>query len=65
MIYQEKVFFDGKVWYQLEWEDIDFHIFDNLEGVKNSNSIEELEKSVLTAYPNCNLKSTFMGKRKR
>ena len=65
MRYQEKVSFEGKGWYQIEWENIDFHTFDNLEDAKNSNSIEELEKIVLTAYPNCNLKSTFMGKRKR
>ena len=63
IIYQKKVSFDGKVWYQLEWSDIDFYTFDNIEGVKESNSIEELENIVLTAYPKCNLKSTFIGKK--
>ena len=48
MIYQEKISFDGKVWYQIEWENIDFHTFDNLEDAKNSNSIEESENC-----PNC------------
>ena len=65
MIYQEKISFDGKVWYQIEWENIDFHTFDNLEDAKNSNSIEELEKIVLTVYPNCNFKSTFIEKRRK
>lgn len=65
MTYQVKVSFDGKIWYQLEWEDIDFYTFDKLEGIKESNSIEELEKIVLTAYPNCNLKSTLIGKKKK
>ena len=51
--------------YQLEWNDIDFHTFDNLEGMKDSNSIEELESIVLAAYPECNLKSTFIGKIKK
>ena len=54
MTYQEIVSFDGKVWYQIEQENIDFHTFDNLENIKDSNSIEELESIVLTAYPNCN-----------
>ena len=63
IIYQKKVSFNGKVWYQLEWNDIDFYTFDNIEGVKESNSIEELENIVLAAYPECNLKSTFIGKK--
>ena len=65
MIYQEKVSFDGKTWYQIEWEDIDFHTFDNLEGVKDSESIEELEKIITEAFPNSNFKSTFIGKRRK
>ena len=64
MTYQAKASFDGKTWYQLEWEDIDFYTFDKLESIK-SNSIEELEKIVLTAYPNCNFKATLIGKRKK
>ena len=46
MIYQEKVSFDGKTWYQIEWEDIDFQTFRNTKGVKDSESIEELEKII-------------------
>ena len=42
MIYQEKISFDGKVWYQIEWENIDFHTFDNLEdAVKVRQKAEE------------------------
>lgn len=63
--YLEKVSFDNrKTWYQLEWEDIDFRTFDNIEGLKESNSIEELTEIVMKAYPDCKLKSTFIGKRK-
>lgn len=62
--YQEKVSFDGKLWYQLEWEDVDFRTFENTEGVKESQSIEELESIIAKAFPNSNLKSTFIGKRK-
>lgn len=62
--YQEKISFDDKVWYQLEWNDIDFRTFDSLEGLKESSSIEELKSIVLDAYPDCNIKSTFIGKRK-
>ena len=65
MIYQEKVSFDGKTWYQIEREDIDFHTFDNLEGVKDSESIEELEKIITESFPNSNFKSTFIGKRRK
>ena len=64
MIYQEKVSFDGKLWYQLEWENVDFRTFENTEGVKDSKSIEELENIVTKAFPNSNFKSTFIGKRK-
>lgn len=65
MTYQAKASFDGKTWYQLEWNNIDFYVFDNIDGIKESNSIEELEKIVLTAYPNCNFKATLIGKRKK
>lgn len=64
MTYQEKVSFDGKLWYQLEWENVDFRTFENTEGVKDSKSIEELENIVEKAFPNSNFKSTFIGKRK-
>lgn len=64
MIYQEKVSFDGKLWYQLEWENVDFRTFENTKGVKDSKSIEELENIVTKAFPNSNFKSTFIGKRK-
>lgn len=64
-IYQEKVTFDNrKTWYQLEWEDIDFRTFDNTEGLKDSQSIKELTEIIMKAYPDCKLKSTFIGKRK-
>ena len=63
-IYQEKVSFDGKVWYQLEWNDIDFRVFENAEGIKESNSIEELEEIIAKNFPNSNFKITFIGKRK-
>lgn len=64
MTYQEKVSFDGKLWYQLEWENVDFRTFENTEGIKDSKSIEELENIVVRAFPNSNFKSTFIGKRK-
>lgn len=64
MIYQEKVSFDGKTWYQIEWEDIDFQTFRNTKGVKDSESIEELEKIITESFPNSNFKSIFIGKRK-
>lgn len=64
MIYQEKVSFDGKTWYQIEWEDIDFQTFRNIKGVKDSESIEELEKIITEFFPDSNFKSIFIGKRK-
>lgn len=64
MIYQEKVSFDGKLWYQLEWENVDFRTFENTEGVRDSKTIEELGEIVNKAFPNSNFKSTFIGKRK-
>ena len=64
MIYQEKVSFDGKTWYQIEWEDIDFQTFRNTKGVKDSESIEELEKIINESFPDSNFKSIFIGKRK-
>lgn len=64
MMYQEKVSFDGKLWYQLEWENVDFRTFENTEGVRNSKTIEELEEIVNKVFPNSNFKSTFIGKRK-
>lgn len=64
MIYSEKVSFDGKVWYQLEWENVDFRTFENTEGVKESNSIEELEDIIRKAFPRSNFKSIYIGKRK-
>lgn len=64
MTYQEKVSFDGKLWYQLEWENVDFRTFENTEGIKDSKSIEELENIAVKAFPNSNFKSTFIGKRK-
>ena len=64
MTYQEKVSFDGKTWYQIEWEDIDFQTFRNTKGVKDSESIEELEKIITESFPNSNFKSIFIGKRK-
>lgn len=64
MTYQKKVSFDGKLWYQLEWENVDFRTFENTEGVKDSKNIEELKNTVAKAFPNSNFKSTFIGKRK-
>lgn len=49
---------------KLNGENIDFHTFDNLEGVKDSEFIEELEKIITESFPNSNFKSTFIGKRK-
>lgn len=64
MTYQEKVSFDGKLWYQLEWENVDFRTFENTKGVKESNNIEELDEIITKSFPNVNFKSTFIGKRK-
>ena len=65
MTYQEKVSFDGKTWYQIECEDVDFQTFRNTKGVKDSKSIEELEKIITESFPNSNFKSTFIGKRRK
>ena len=54
MIYQEKVSFNGKEWYQLEWNDIEFNEFTKL--TKDCNSIEDLEELVNSNYPDSNLK---------
>lgn len=56
MTYQEDVSFDGKTWYTIEWKDIDFRDFDDIEGIKDSKTIEELEKIVTTSYPNSDFK---------
>lgn len=65
MIYQEKVTFDGTLWYQLEWEDVDFPTFDHTKEIQDSKNIEELENVMKIMFPNSNLKSTFIGKRKK
>lgn len=65
MTYKEKVTFDGKLWYQLEWEDVEFKIFDNTKEIQNSQNIEELENIMKEMFPNSNLKYTFIGKRKK
>lgn len=62
MTYREKVSFDGKLWYQIEWEDIDFQTFKNIKGIKDSKNIEELESAIMMAFPNSNFKSTVIGK---
>lgn len=64
MTYKEKVSFNGKFWYQLEWKDVDFKIFESVEGFKDSENIEELEKIILNNFPNSDFKYTYIGKRK-
>jgi hypothetical protein len=53
-MYSEKISFDNKVWYKLEWLDIEFNTFSN--SIKDCSNIEELKESVLTKFPNCNLR---------
>lgn len=54
MVYLKKVSFDGKHWYKLEWENVDFREFDPI--TKDCNSLEELKDIVKNEFPNCNLK---------
>lgn len=53
-MYSEKISFDNKVWYKLEWSDIEFNTFSN--SIKDCSNIEELKETILTKFPNCNLR---------
>lgn len=61
MIYQEKISFGGKVWYQLEWNDIDFSDFD--EKIEGCKTVEEIEEAINTAYPEANFKYTTIERK--
>ena len=64
MIYQEKVSFDGKNWYQIEWKNIDFQTFGKIKGLRDCETIEELENLIIKEYPNSDFKYKFIGKKK-
>lgn len=56
-MFEEKISFDkGKTWYRITWDNVSFEDFDNIEGIKECNSIEEFKELFTKAYPNCNLK---------
>lgn len=65
MTYLEKVSFDGKQWYQLEWEGIGFRVMDGLLKVKDCQSMEDILKVVAETYPDCNIKIYPIEKRKK
>ena len=54
MTYLKKISFDEKEWYQIEWEDVDFSIFD--PETKDCNTLEEFLEVVNNKFPNCHLK---------
>lgn len=59
-MYQEKVSFDNKVWYQIEWDKIDFHTLDYTKEIKNCKNIDELEDVFNRLFPNSDFKSTVL-----
>lgn len=61
MTYQQKVSFDGKEWYQLEWEDIDFKTFS--KSFSKCKSIDILEEKVYEKFPESNFTYTYIGKK--
>lgn len=65
MIYQEKISFDGKQWYQLEWEDIEFRAMDGLLKVKACQSIDDILEMATKTYPGCNIKIYPIEERKK
>ena len=53
--YQEKISFDGKQWYLLEWDGIEFRRMEVLFELKNYNTLEELLNTAKEKYPDCNV----------
>ncbi len=51
--YQEKISFDGKQWYLLEWDGIEFRKMDILFELKEYNTLEELLSTITEKYPDC------------
>jgi hypothetical protein len=63
MKYLIKVSFDeGKHWYQLQWENMDFTQFDRIKGLKDVTTIDGLQNLVKKNYPNVNLTWTLLDK---
>lgn len=63
MKYLIKVSFDeGKNWYQLQWENMDFTQFDRIKGLKDVTTIDGLQNLVKKNYPNVNLTWTLLDK---
>ena len=54
MTYLKKISFDEKEWYQIEWEDVDFSIFD--PETRDCDTLEEFLEVVNNKFPNCHLK---------
>jgi hypothetical protein len=55
-------FDEGKNWYQLQWENMDFTQFDRIKGLKDVTTIDGLENLVKKNYPNVNLTWTLLDK---
>jgi hypothetical protein len=64
-IYQMKVSFDTKNWYQIQWTDIDINDFDHIKGIDNVTTIDGLENLVKTEYPNTEFTWKYIGERKK
>jgi hypothetical protein len=55
-------FDEGKHWYQLQWENMDFTQFDRIKGLKDVTTIDGLQNLVKKNYPNVNLTWTLLDK---
>lgn len=62
MIFQEKVSFDGKQWYQLEWDDVEFYEIDKI--IESCSDINSLLKSINDTYPKCNIRNYLLENHK-
>jgi len=61
-LYQEKISFNNKDWYQLEWNDIDFK---DLGEISNKcSNIEELSSEILKKFPDSKLIYKYVGEKK-
>lgn len=58
MTYLEKISFDKKSWYQLEWEDVEFKTLE--DAIRHCKTIEEVEKTITETFPNSNLKLSLI-----
>ena len=65
MIYQEKISFDGKQWYQLEWEGIEFRAMEAILKIKDCQNTADILKVATETYPDCNIKIHPIEERKK